>query len=319
MRRLITIVGPTAVGKSKLGLHLARCFDGEIVNADSRQVYRYMDIGTAKPGPEERSVVPHHLLDVVDPNEPFSLAIYRQMAEQSISQIQLRGKIPFLVGGSGLYVWTIVEGWQIPAIPPNPALRQRLEQQAKEEGIFKLFQELQRVDPIAAAKIMPTNLRRIVRALEVYLMSGKPISQWWQKAPPAFPILVIGLTVERTELYHRIDFRVDEMLKRGLVEEVRQLLNKGFGLHLPAMSSIGYRQIGEYLQGRMSLEEAVRQIKWQTRCFTRRQYAWFRIDDPRIHWFNIETVNVYQDIEKLVEAFLEDQANEFCQISGNWQ
>ncbi len=306
MRCLIAIVGPTAVGKSWLALHLAQHFHGEIVNADSRQVYRYMDIGTAKPGPEERSIVPHHLLDMVDPDEPFSLAIYRQMAEQSISQIQLRGKVPFLVGGSGLYVWTIVEGWQIPAVPPDPSLRQRLEQQAREKGVYELFQELQRVDPVAAAKIMPTNLRRIIRALEVYLISGKPISQFWQKTPPTFPILIIGLTLERSELYRRIDFRVDEMLKRGLVEEVKQLLDRGYGLHLPAMSGIGYKQIGEYLQGRTSLEEAVQQIKWQTHCFTRRQYAWFRTNDPRIHWFDVESSSVQQDIEKLVKAFLAD-------------
>lgn len=308
MKCLIAIVGPTAVGKSRLALCLARLFDGEIINADSRQVYRYMDIGTAKPSLEERSIVPHHLIDVVDPDESFSLAIYHRMAEQSISQIQLREKTPFLVGGSGLYVWAVLEGWQIPPVPPNPELRQRLERQAHERGIEELFRELQKIDPIAAAKIMPTNLRRIIRALEVYMISGKPISHYWQKIAPTFPTLIIGLTLERAELYRRIDLRVDEMLKRGLVEEVKQLVNRGFGLHLPAMSGIGYRQIGEYLQGKLSLEEAVQQIKWQTHCFTRRQYAWFRTTDPRIHWFNAQNSNMQGEIVRLVEIFLKGKA-----------
>lgn len=308
MKCLIAIVGPTAVGKSRLALYLAQHFGGEIINADSRQVYRYMDIGTAKPTPEERSIVPHHLIDVVDPDEPFSLAIYRQMAEQSINQIQLQQKVPFLVGGSGLYVWTMAEGWQIPPVPPNPAFRQRLEQQARDKGIEELFLELRRIDPIAAAKIMPTNLRRIIRALEVYSMSGRPMSQYWQKIPPVFPILIIGLTLERAELYRRIDLRVDEMLKRGLVEEVRQLVNRGFGLHLPAMSGIGYRQIGAYLQGKISLEEAVQQIKWQTHCFTRRQNSWFRTNDPRIHWFDAQNSDMQREIIRSIEAFLGDKA-----------
>lgn len=308
MKCLIAIVGPTAVGKSRLALYLAQLFGGEIINADSRQIYRYMDIGTAKPSVEERSIVPHHLIDVVEPDESFSLAIYRQIAEQSISQIQLRQKIPFLVGGSGLYVWAMLEGWQIPPVPPSPALRQRLEHQAHEKGIDELFRELQKIDPIAAAKIMPTNLRRVIRALEVCLVAGKPISQYWQKIPPTFPILIIGLTLERVELYRRIDLRVDEMLKRGLVEEVKQLVNRGFGLHLPAMSGIGYRQIGAYLQGKISLEEAVQQIKWQTHCFTRRQYAWFRTSDPRIHWFNAQTSDMRGEIARLVEAFLKEKA-----------
>lgn len=305
MKCLIAIVGPTAVGKSRLALCVARYFGGEIVNADSRQVYRYMDIGTAKPSLEERSIVPHHLIDVVNPDEPFSLAVYRQMAEQSISQIQSKRKIPFLVGGSGLYVWTMVEGWQIPPVPPNPTLRKRLEQQAKEKGIGELFQQLQKVDPVAASKMTPTNLRRIIRALEVYYISGKPISMYWQKAPPAFPILIIGLTLDRVELYRRIDLRVDEMLKKGLVEEVKQLVSRGFGLHLPAMSGIGYRQIGAYLLGRIGLEEAAQQIKWQTHSFTRRQYAWFRTDDHRIHWFNAANNNMQQNVVRLIEMFLE--------------
>jgi len=304
MKCLIAIVGPTAVGKSRLALYLAQHLGGEIVNADSRQVYRYMDIGTAKPSKEERATVPHHLIDVVNPDETFSLAIYRQLAVQSISEIQQKGKVPLLVGGCGLYVWAVVEGWQIPAVPPNPELRRTLEQRAKEKGVDELFRELQQVDPAAATKIMPANLRRIIRALEVYLVSGEPISRGWRKTPPSFPILIVGLTLPRAELYRRIDARVDEMIKSGLVEEVKELLDRGYGLNLPAMSGIGYKQIGMYLQNIIGLEEAIQQIKWQTHRFARQQYAWFRPNDPRIHWFNGENSELRGNVVRLVEAFL---------------
>ncbi len=303
MKCIIAVVGPTAVGKSQLALYLAQRFNGEIVNADSRQVYRHMDIGTAKPSVQERRLIPHHIIDVVDPDEPFNLAIYDQLAVTAVADIQQRNKIPFLVGGSGMYIWSLIEGWRIPTVAPDFQLRHSLELRAEEQGVSGLFQELQRVDPVAAAKVMPTNLRRIVRALEVYLISGKPISEVWHRQPPEFPILIIGLTLQRERLYQRIDLRVDEMIKQGLVEEVKRLLDKGYGLHLPAMSGIGYKQIGMFLQGRLSLEDAVQQIKWQTHRFVRHQYAWFRISDPRIHWFN-EYSDIYRDIPRLIESFL---------------
>ncbi len=307
MKCIIAVVGPTAVGKSQLALYLAQRFNGEIVNADSRQVYRYMDIGTAKPSAQERRLIPHHIIDVVDPDEPFNLAIYDQLAVTAIADIQQRNKIPFLVGGSGMYIWSLIEGWRIPTVAPDFQLRHSLELRAEEQGVSGLFQELQRVDPVAAAKVMPTNLRRIIRALEVYLISGKPISEGWHRQSPEFPILIIGLTLQRERLYQRIDLRVDEMIKQGLVEEVKRLLDKGYGLHLPAMSGIGYKQIGMFLQGRLRLEDAVQQIKWQTHRFVRHQYAWFRPSDPRIHWFN-EYSAIYRDVPRLIESFLAGEA-----------
>lgn len=303
MKCIIAVVGPTAVGKSQLALYLAQLFNGEIVNADSRQVYRYMDIGTAKPSAQERRLIPHHIIDVVDPDKPFNLAIYHQLATTAVADILQRNKIPFLVGGSGMYVWSVLEGWKIPTVAPDLQLRHNLELRAREQGISGLFQELQSVDPVAAAKIMPTNLRRIIRALEVYLISGKLISEGWRKQPPEFPVLIIGLTMQRGRLYQQIDLRVDEMIKQGLVEEVKSLLDRGYGLHLPAMSGIGYKQIGMFLQGHLRLENAVQQIKWQTHRFARHQYAWFRTSDTRIHWFN-EYSDIYQDVPRLIESFL---------------
>jgi tRNA dimethylallyltransferase len=284
---MIAIVGPTAVGKSELALHLAQYFPVEIISADSRQVYRYMDIGTNKPSPAERASVPHHLIDVVEPDEDFSLAMYHQLAIEALEAIQQKGKLPLLVGGSGLYVWSLVEGWKIPEVPPDQKLRRQLESRAEQEDSQSLYRELQDIDPMAAAKINPSNIRRIVRALEIYYATGQPPSQLQRKKAPSFPILVIGLTRERSELYRRIDWRVDKMIQRGLVEEVEQLLKKGYSPSLPSMSGIGYKQIGQFLRGEMTLPEAIDKIKYETHRLARHQYAWFRLGDSRIHWFDI--------------------------------
>ncbi|HEX76751.1 MAG TPA: tRNA (adenosine(37)-N6)-dimethylallyltransferase MiaA [Dehalococcoidia bacterium] len=303
MKCLVAVIGPTAVGKSQLALRLAQDFNGEIVNADSRQVYRYMDIGTAKPGQAERSLIQHHLVDMINPDEPFSLAIYHKLASGVIEDIQQRHKLPILVGGSGLYVWAVVEGWKIPQVPPDTELRHRLETRVKEEGGYALYQELQRVDPVAATKIMPTNLRRIIRALEIYQLTGQPAYQLWQKEAPPYPILIIGLTAERGDLYKRIDFRIDEMIKQGLVDEVKDLMAKGYSLDLPSMSGIGYRQIGMFLQGELDLPTAIQQLKHETHRFARHQYAWFHLDDARIHWFDVSD-DIQEKARGLVQAFL---------------
>src|SRR4030043_261379 len=189
MKCLVAVIGPTAVGKTKLALRLAQEFNGEIVNADSRQVYRYMDIGTAKPSQAEQSLVRHHLIDLINPDKSFSLAIYQRLAFKAIEDIQRWHKLPLLVGGSGLYVWSVIEGWKIPPVPPNSEFRQGLEKRAKENGGYALFQELQKVDPVAATRIMPGNLRRIIRALEVYRKTGQPVSELWQKQLPPYPVL----------------------------------------------------------------------------------------------------------------------------------
>ena len=305
MKCLVAVIGPTAAGKSQLALHLAQNFQGEIVNADSRQVYRYMDIGTAKPSHAELSLIRHHLVDLINPDESFSLAIYQRLAFEAIEDIQQRNKLPLLVGGSGLYVWSVIEGWKIPPVPPNAEFRQGLEKRAKEKGGYALFQELQKVDPVAATTIMPGNLRRIIRALEIFQKTGRPVSELWQKQPPPYPILIIGLTMQRDNLYRRVDSRVDEMIKQGLVDEVKDLIAKGYGLDLPSMSGIGYRQIAMFIKGQMDLTTAIEQIKKETRRFARHQYAWFRPGDARIHW-----LSEYDDVPKgaanLVTSFLAD-------------
>jgi tRNA dimethylallyltransferase len=300
---LIAVVGPTAVGKSKLALHLAQRFHGEIISADSRQVYRYMDIGTAKPSLSERELIPHHLINIIDPDEPFSLAMFQGLAHAAIAGIQNRGKIPFLVGGSGLYVWSVLEGWRMPHVPPDKELRQNLEQRAAVEGNYALYQELQQADPVAAAKIMPGNVRRVIRALEIYLTTGKPASQLWQKKGLDLPILIIGLTTTRNDLYHMIDSRVDEMIKQGFVEEVKGLLAMGYALSLPSMSSIGYRQVGMFLGGELDLASAIEQTKHGTHRIARHQYAWFRLADNRIHWLDVGG-SWMGEADRMVEKFL---------------
>jgi tRNA dimethylallyltransferase len=303
MNRLVAIVGPTGVGKSQLALRLAQSFNGEIVSADSRQVYRHMNIGTAKPTLEELSLVRHHLVDIVNPDEDFSLAQYQQLAYRAIEDIQQRNKLALLVGGSGLYVWSVLEGRGIPEVPPDPEFRYNLEREAVEVGKDKLYQELVKVDPVAAQRIDPRNVRRTIRALEVYRSTEIPFSQLQGKKPPLFDILVMGLTADRAELYHRIDFRVDEMINQGLVAEVKNLINMGYDFNLPAMSGIGYRQIGKFLRGELTLAAAIQQIKFETHRFARHQYSWFRLKDERIQWFDIES-RVESEIIAPLTAFV---------------
>ncbi|MBT9162992.1 MAG: tRNA dimethylallyltransferase [Dehalococcoidia bacterium] len=284
MKSLLAIVGPTAVGKSELALGLGREFDAEIVSADSRQVYRHLDIGTAKLTPQERGLVPHHLIDIIDPDEDFTLATYKDLAYATIDDIQRRGKLPLLVGGSGLYVRAVLEGWSIPQVPPDVQLRQELEAKAEATGGDTLFQELRELDPEAAGEIDPRNLRRLIRALEVCRSTGRRFSELRKRAPPDFDTLIIGLTVERAELYRRIDSRVDRMIEQGFVEEVRGLVDRGYSLDLPSMSSVGYREIGCFLDREMDLPRAIQRIKYETHRFARHQYAWFPLRDERIHW-----------------------------------
>ncbi len=286
MECLVAIIGPTAVGKSEIALHLAQNFSVEIVSADSRQVYRYMDIGTNKPTLAERTMLPHHLIDIVEPDEGFNLAMYCQLATEAIKATQQKGKLPLLVGGSGLYIWSLVEGWKIPQVPPNPRLRHDLQARAKQEGSYTLYKELQQIDPLAATKIHPSNTRRIIRALEIYQMTGQLPSELWRKETPNFPILIIGLTLERCELYRRIDRRVDKMMQSELVREVEDLLKRGYSPTLPSMSGMGYKQIVRFLQGQLSLPLAIAQIKYETHRLARHQYTWFNLGDTRIHWFD---------------------------------
>ncbi len=308
MKSLVAIVGPTGIGKSRIALHLAQKFDGEIVSADSRQVYRHMDIGTAKPSPQDRAQVRHHLIDIVEPDKDFSLARYQKLAFSAIGDIQQRGKLPILVGGSGLYVWAVLEGWQLPQAKPDPELRHRLEKQSVDAGYEALYQELMKIDPAAAQKIDPRNVRRVIRALEVHHQTSRTPSRLQYRKALSYRTLLIGLTAERKELYRRVDKRVDEMIERGLVTEVEKLVDLGYDFNLPAMSSIGYRQIAVFLKGGMSLEDAIQQIKYETHRFIRHQYAWFRLDEARIHWFDMAQVQE-GEIEALVSRFVEGRRN----------
>ncbi|MBM2831017.1 MAG: tRNA dimethylallyltransferase [Dehalococcoidia bacterium] len=296
---LVAIVGPTALGKSSLALHLAGSLSGEIINADSRQVYRCLDIGTAKPTGEDQALVPHHLLDLVDPDQDFSLALYQSLAYRAVEDVARRGKLPFLVGGSGLYVWSVLAGWKLPGVPPNPELRAELLDQAEKRGYEVVYAELLKADPEAARHIDPRNVRRVIRALEV-CHSGTLFSRDHGRRgeiPPS--TLIIGLTAKREELYCRIDSRVDAMMERGLEDEVRELIKRGYRITLPSMSGIGYRQIGAYLEGKLSLPSAVQQMKFETHRFARHQYAWFRPGDERIHWMEAGA-----DAERLAEDLL---------------
>jgi tRNA dimethylallyltransferase len=301
MNPLVAIVGPTATGKSSLALDLCQAFNGEIISADSRQVYRYMDIGTAKPTVEEQALVPHHLLDVVNPDNDFSLSLYQSKALEAINDIQRRGKTAFLVGGSGLYVWALLEGWRIPPVPPDPALRRELEARARSEGGEALYEKLKEIDPTAAERIDPRNVRRVIRALEV-CQQGTLFSEL-QIKKPLVDSIIIGLTTGRDDLYKRIDARIDSMMNKGLVAEVESLVARGYGFDLPSMSGLGYKQIGMYLQGKMDLPTAIQQIKFDTHSFARHQYNWFRLRDKRINWFEAgeeTTKAVYRLVERFV-------------------
>lgn len=285
----MAIVGPTGTGKSSLAVFLAQRFKGEIINADSRQIYRGMDIGTAKPSAEERSLVLHHLFDLICPDKSFSLAEYLLLAKGVIKDIHQREKLPFLVGGSGQYVRALLEGWQIPRIAPNPELRKELEQIAAEQGAQPLYTQLQKIDPAAADKIDQRNIRRVIRALEIAKQAGDPFSRDKTKKVPNYNVLIVGLTTTRSELYHRVDMRVDSMIQKGLVGEVQNLVKGGFDFDLASMNSIGYKQTGRLLRGEINLEETASLIKFETHRFIRHQYAWFKLSDPKIQWFDIQS------------------------------
>ncbi len=301
-RPLLVLVGPTAVGKTALSLALAIRFNGEIISADSRLFYRGLDIGTAKPTASERSLVPHHLIDVCAPDETLSLGAYQDLAFQAIEDCHRRSRLPILVGGTGQYIMAIVEGWGIPRIPPRQRLRAILATFSGEE----LGRWLAALDPGAAGKIDPRNVRRVIRALEVTLTAGRPISEIQRKKAPPYRQLIVGLDRDRLSLYRRIDERVDQMVADGLVEEVRTLLAAGLDWHLPALSGLGYRQLQPFLDGDQSLEEAVERIKFDTHRFARQQYTWFRRDDPRIQWLAAGDPAVRTRAETLVARWLAD-------------
>ncbi|MCC6800202.1 MAG: tRNA (adenosine(37)-N6)-dimethylallyltransferase MiaA [Anaerolineae bacterium] len=303
-RPLVVISGPTASGKTGLGIALAQRFGGEIVSADSRQIYRRMDIGTAKPAPADRAAVPHHLLDVVDPDQPFTLAEYQRAAYAAIDDIHARGGLPLLVGGTGQYLSAVTEGWGIPEVPPNPALRAELEAYARERGAAALHARLQQHDPEAAARIDFRNVRRVVRALEVCLETGTPISALQRKTPPPYRLCQIGLTLPRPALHERINRRVTAMIDAGLADEVRALLETGYTWDLPSMSGLGYAQWQPYFAGEQSLAATIDGIRQATRAFARRQMTWFKGHDTGILWLDVAQVEPGAEAARLVEDWI---------------
>ncbi len=298
---LIVIIGPTAVGKTEIALYLAERLGGEIVSADSRLFYRGMDIGTAKPHPGEQARVPHHLIDVSDPDEVWSLAAFQQAAHAAINGIHDRGRLPFLVGGTGQYVKAVIEGWELPAQEPDTRLRSALERWAETLGAYGLHQRLAVVDPESAESIDARNVRRTIRALEVTFRTGKKFSEQRGRSSSPYSLLLIGLMRPRPELYKRVDERIEAMINSGLVEEVRALLSNDYSENLPTLSAIGYREIAAHIQGKMTLDEAVAQMKRLTRRYIRQQANWFKEDDPNIHWFRVGP-QTPQDIEALIRS-----------------
>jgi tRNA dimethylallyltransferase len=282
------LVGPTAVGKTEVAVELAERMGAEIISADSRCFYRSMDIGTAKPSLEQRRRVPHHLIDVAEPGDTWSLALFQAAAAEAIAGIRARGRLPILVGGTGQYIRAVTEGWSPPAASPDHRLRGALEAQAAARGPSGgswLHKALGRLDPLAAQAIDPRNLRRTVRALEVILTTGRRFSEQRRRSESPHHLLTVGLARPRPELYARIDARIEAMFTAGLLEEVRGLLRMGCSPDLPAMSSIGYRESVAVLEGRMSLDQAKVRMRRLTRAFVRRQSGWFRAQDPAIRWF----------------------------------
>jgi len=300
---LVTLVGPTGVGKTETAIQLAIRLDAEIVSADSRLFYRGLDIGTAKPTFSERNRVPHHLVDVADPDEPWSLATYKQAAALAIDSIHTRNHLPILVGGTGQYINAIIEGWDIPEVSPNPSLRGILERWEQQISPYGLHQRLAVLDPKAAQTIDPLNVRRTIRALEVILTTGRQFSEQKTRSETPYRTLQLGLILPRQVLYERIDERFQMMLEAGLVNEIKNLLRQGYSPDLPTLSAIGYRQIIAYLQNAITLDEAIRQVKRQTRIFVRRQANWFKLDDPNIHWVNAGQGAVDQ-LEAIVRSWI---------------
>lgn len=299
----LVIIGPTAVGKTALSIALAKEFDGEIVSADSRLFYKGMDIGTAKPTREERAAVSHHLIDICRPDETITLAQYQRLAYRTIDAIHQRGRLPLLVGGTGQYVKAVVEGWGIPEVAPQRRLRRALERLGGPE----LARWLALLDLEAAERLDPRNVRRVIRALEVTLVTGRPITELQRKKRPPYRIKMIGLHTDRDTLYERIDHRVEQMMAAGLLDEVISLLAAGYKPTLPAMSGLGYRQLLAHLAGENTLDEAVERIQFETHRFARQQATWFRLDDPKISWFDIQDPDWQARVVQEVGAWLAKQ------------
>ncbi|MFY0545040.1 tRNA (adenosine(37)-N6)-dimethylallyltransferase MiaA [Brevibacillus sp. H7] len=302
--KLVVIVGPTAVGKTELSLQLAGHFDGEIISGDSMQVYRGMDIGTAKASPEELARVPHHLIDIIEPDEEYSVALFQSAATRLITEINQRGHLPFIVGGTGLYIESVTHRFEFAQAEQDPELREQLQRLAAAEGVEALHRRLAEIDPITAERLHPNDVKRVIRAIEIYQLTGRKMSDYQHRAKHSpYDLVMIGLTMEREKLYERINQRVDKMIEEGLVEEVRRLLDRGYHPALTSMQGLGYKELIPYLYGEITLEKAVNDIKQRTRHFAKRQLSWFR-RMAEIQWFDVthreDRVKAGETIKKIL-------------------
>lgn len=300
--KIVVVCGPTGIGKTSTAIRLCLEFNGEIIGADSMQLYRYMDIGTAKPTPAEIERVPHHMIDVADPDETFDAGTFAETASERIRHLINQKKIPFVVGGTGLYIKALVHGLSR-ARPADSQMLAELKAEAAKIGAKAMHDRLVQCDPQAAGKIHPNDTFRVIRALEIYMKTGKPISHYHNKhrfTDRKFDTLKIGLELPRKQLYQRINTRVDIMIQEGLLSEVRELLEKGYSKDLKSMQSLGYRHMTEFLNHETSWEEAVDTLKRDTRRYAKRQMTWFKAD-PEIHWFAPRQIN---DMQRAVTSFL---------------
>lgn len=306
MKKLIVIAGPTASGKTGLSIRLAKQLETEIVSADSMQIYRYMDIGSAKPSPQEMDGVPHHLIGVISPFEDFSVKQYTDLAKKAVADIQKKGKIPILAGGTGLFINSLIDNIIFTDTDTDENIRRELNEFAEKNGNQALHQILEKIDPESAGKIHFNDRKRTVRAIEIYRTTGTPMSEHIKRSrliPSPYDLCYIGLTMDRKALYQRIDLRVDRMLKQGLLDEVKKLTDMGLDDSFQSMQGIGYKEMIWYLEKKISFESAVETIKRESRRYAKRQLTWFRRDD-RIHWFDAENENLFGQVMEMVGAFL---------------
>ena len=299
-RPVVLIVGPTAVGKTEVSIQLARRLNAEIISADSRLFYRGMDIGTAKPSLAQRKAIPHHLIDIAEPDETVTLASFQQLAHAAIADIQGRGRLPVLVGGTGQYMRAVTTGWAPPRVPPDARLRAILHQLADKRGSEWLLGRLGSMDPEAAHAMDHRNVRRSIRAMEVILTTGRKFSLQRGRNASPYNATILGLNLPRPVLYARVDDRIDRMFDAGLLEETRRLLAAGYSPDLPAMSAIGYRESIKLLRGELQLDQAKSETKRATRAFVRRQMNWFKLSDPPITWFSPDDEHVVDAMESVI-------------------
>lgn len=300
--KLLVLIGPTAVGKTQTSIKLAKAFNGEIISGDSMQIYKHMDIGTAKIKPEEMEGIPHYLIDIKHPTESFSAAEFQALVRGKIEEITSRGKLPIIVGGTGLYIQSVLFDYQFSEAPTNDEFRSSLEVQAEKEGNLFLHDQLMKLDPESAAKIHPNNVRRVIRALEIYHCTGKTMSEWQetQVREPLYDAAVVGLTMEREKLYERINKRVDLMIQEGLITEVEQLFQQGIR-NCQSIQAIGYKELYEYIDGEVSLDAAVENLKQNSRRYAKRQLTWFR-NKMDVKWFDM-TTSTNELEKKITEIF----------------